>query len=383
MAGGLLREATWLAAERWQVPRDVPTGASNITPVWLTAILQRDFPRARVQSLCHLGAHAGTTDRARIGVTYDHRGTGAAPPSSVFVKTAPLDAKTRLFVNLMRLGSTEVRFYQEIAVGVPVERPRVFHAQVHGRAQRFVLVFEDLVERSARFTDVAADTTLDEARLVMRELGRLHAHFWDSPRLRSDLAWLKSRDHNSNTRIERLLCARAVPLALKRFAELVPLELRVAAPRIMAARDSLEDAWARGPLTLIHGDAHVGNLYFLPSTVGFLDWQVVQRGQGMRDVSYFLINSLPTETRQTHQRDLIGLYLVTLRDHGIAVPDFEAAWEQYRLHAIYAWIATIVTAAAATLQVEKIVRAALARSSAAVMELDALGALDALRTGAG
>jgi hypothetical protein len=51
------------------------------------------------------------------------------------------------------------------------------------------------------------------------------------------------------------------------------------------------------------------------------------------------------------------------------------AWEQYRLHALYAWIAAVVTAAAATLQGEAIVRAGLERSSAAVMDLDSLGAL--------
>jgi len=158
----------------------------------------------------------------------------------------------------------------------------------------------------------------------------------------------------------------------------VPAELRAAAARVAAARDRLEDAWARGPQTLLHGDAHIGNLYFLPDAVGFLDWQVVQRGQGMRDVSYFLINSVPTALRREEQRNLIGLYLATLAEHGVAAPAFDLAWEQYRLHAFYTWIGAAVTAAATTLQAASIARAGLARSCTALIDLDSLTALDAL-----
>jgi hypothetical protein len=95
----------------------------------------------------------------------------------------------------------------------------------------------------------------------------------------------------------------------------------------------------------------------------------------MRDVSYFLINSVSTDIRRTHQRDLIELYLCSLRDQDVDGVTPAVAWEQYRLHAIYTWIAAMVTAAAATLQAEPIVRAGLERSCAAVMELDSLGAM--------
>jgi Ser/Thr protein kinase RdoA (MazF antagonist) len=281
----------------------------------------------------------------------------------------------------MGLGANEVRFYQQLAEHVPVETPHVHYAACDGRAQRFAIVFEDLGMRAARFTTVAERLMLDQVQVVMRELARLHAAFWDSPRLRSDLAWLKGPDNSPRIRVERFLCAVAVRPALRKFRELVPPELRAAAPRIIAARDRLEAAWAHGPLTLIHGDAHVGNLFFLKHTVGFLDWQVAQRGQGMRDVAYFLINSVPTELRRTHQRELIGSYLATLAQLGVAAPDFAQAWEQYRSHAFYTWIATVVTAAAATLQREPIVRAGLARSSTAVMDLDSLRALDTLASG--
>ena len=102
---------------------------------------------------------------------------------------------------------------------------------------------------------------------------------------------------------------------------------------------------------------------------------MVQRGQGLRDVTYFLTNSLSVETRRARGEELIRVYLAALAAAGAPPVPFSLAWEQHRLHALYTWISAIVTAAAATLQRESIVRAGLERSSAAVMDLDSLGAL--------
>jgi hypothetical protein len=102
---------------------------------------------------------------------------------------------------------------------------------------------------------------------------------------------------------------------------------------------------------------------------------VVQRGQGMRDVSYFLANSIPTELRRQHERDLIALYLATLGECGVIPPAFAVAWEQHRAHVWYAFIGAAVTAAAATLQSEAIVRAGLSRSATAVLDLDSAALL--------
>lgn len=354
---------------------DEPTRAADVDAAWVGRALQEAFPGCRVADVEVLDRNAGTTERARLRVTYREIGRGGLPPASLFVKLAPTDVRTRLFVDLMRLGSTEVRFYRDAAADVPGEMPRVYYAAITGRAQSFALLLEDLGTRGARFTDASQALGVDDARLVMVRLARLHAAFWESARFASDLAWLRSRERNDRYPVERFLCALAVPAGVAKLADLVPAEVHAAVPRIIAARDALEDAWARGPRTLIHGDAHAGNLYFLPNAVGLLDWQLAQRGQGMRDVAYFLANSLPIAVRREHERALIALYLQALADHGVTPPAFAVAWEQYRLHAIYAWIAAAVTAAAATLQEAPIVRAAIERTSAALLDLNSLAVL--------
>jgi aminoglycoside phosphotransferase (APT) family kinase protein len=373
-AAGVLRESCRLAADRMAADHGIPGAAAGVTAGWLTSALAGRFPGVLVRRVHTLAADAGTTQRARLAVTYDDLGRGDAPPESMFVKLAPADLRTRLFVNMLRLGSTEARFYRVLARDVPVDVARVFHVG-SGRAGRFVLVLEDLAARGVRFADVSQPLTLETARLVMRALARLHAAFWESARFQDDLAWLERGHHDATYRIGRLLSAVAVKPMLARFGDLVPAALRAAAGQIAEARDRLEAAWARPPCTVIHGDAHAGNLYYPPGGVGFLDWQVVQRGQGMRDVTYFLVHSLSTELRREREGELIDLYRATLGDHGIVPPHAEAAREQYRLHALYAWIAAAVTSTAATLQSEAIVRTGLARSSTAVVDLDSLAAL--------
>jgi aminoglycoside phosphotransferase (APT) family kinase protein len=375
---GLTRVGRSLVSERGAGSGDgarIPGAIDAVDASWLTRALQPAFPGVCVDDVEQLDGHAGTTARARLRLTCRGAGAGPPPPASVFVKLPPPDLKTALFGGLMRLGATEVRFYREIAPCLPIDVPRAYHAAIGRNGQRFVLVLEDLAARSVEFADASRPASADRARAIVGELARLHATFWDSPRLRGDLAWLRSPDDNPNLPVERIVCAAGAGRALSRFGELIPEPVRAAVPRIIRARNRLEAAWARGPLTLIHGDSHIGNLYFHGGGVGLLDWQVAQRGQGMRDTAYFLINSLPTDTRRAHERDLIGRYLQTLRACGAAGPSFADAWQQYRLHAFYAWIAAAVTAAAVTLQEMPIVRAGLARASAAVVDLDALEAL--------
>jgi aminoglycoside phosphotransferase (APT) family kinase protein len=353
----------------------LPRGVAGVTAAWLSRALQSTAEGVVVSRVAALGLESGTTARARIALVYEGPGTRADLPPSLFVKLAPPDLRTRLFVALLGLGRNEVAFYRTARHGLPVRAPRVYFAEAARLGARFVLLLEDLAASGCRFADITTPCDPAQARAVMQALAALHAANWESPRLQGDLAWLRGTRRDAVFRIGRFLSRVAIRPAFERFGELVPGELREQAGFVSEQRLALEALWTRPPLTLIHGDAHLGNLFFDGAAIGFLDWQVAQRGQGMRDVSYFLANSLAVETRRAQDEALIRVYLAALAAAGVAPMPFSVAWEQYRLHALYAWIAAVVTAAAATLQSEAIVRAGLARSSAAVVDLDSVGAL--------
>ena len=353
----------------------IPGGVAAVTPAWLTRALQPCAEGVVVSRVDATGLASGTTERARLALRYEGPGQRADLPSAMFVKLAPRDLGTKLFVGLLGLGRSEVAFYRTARQGLPVRAPQVYFAAAARRGTRFVLLLEDLVASGCRFTDITSPSDPVRARVVMLALAKLHAAYWESPRLHGDLAWPRGSPRDPVFRIGRLLSDLSLRPAFERFGELIPGELQTAAGFVSRQRLALEALWARPPLTLIHGDAHLGNLFFDGPEVGFLDWQVVQRGQGLRDVTYFLTNSLSVETRRAHGEELIRVYLAALAEAGAPPVPFSLAWEQHRLHALYTWISCLVTAAAATLQREGVVRAGLERSSAAVIELDSLGAL--------
>ena len=357
-------------------PGAIPGELAQVTPAWLTRALQPIAEGVVVSRVEADAVSSGTTSRARLALSYQGPGRRADLPETMFVKLAPRDLPSRLFVSLFGLGRGEVAFYQSAREGLPVRAPQVYFAASAPRGARFALLLEDLAACGCRFADVTSPSDPERASAVMRALARLHARFWESPRLHGDLARLRRNSPEDPVfRVGRILCDLSVRPALRRFGELVPEELQRAAGFVAQRRLLLESLWARPPLTLIHGDAHLGNLFFDGEQVGFLDWQVAQPGQGLRDVTYFLTNSLAIPTRRAHGEDLIRVYLAALAEAGGPPVPFSVAWEQHRLHALYTWISCIVTAAAATLQSESVVRAGLERSSAAVIDLDSLGAL--------
>ena len=72
----------------------------------------------------------------------------------------------------------------------------------------------------------------------------------------------------------------------------------------MTVKEIIEDTWvpfigslSASPQTYLHGDPHIGNTYVLPDDeIGFLDWQVVRRGNWSVDVGYFYRGRSPSRT---------------------------------------------------------------------------------------
>jgi thiamine kinase-like enzyme len=61
-------------------------------------------------------------------------------------------------------------------------------------------------------------------------------------------------------------------------------------------------------LTLAHGDSHLGNFFETGDEMGMIDFQAAHRSQGIRDVQYFLINSMRPERLAEHELELVAGY---------------------------------------------------------------------------
>jgi hypothetical protein len=370
-----------LAGRRLARTDGVPVAVGDVDAAWLTAALQSTAPGVRVGAVERMGGHSGTTTREHLRIVTDPAGPSAAAPATLFLKITPPGLGTRLFTTLFDLEATEVEFYRCLRDSLPVKAPRVHCARRARRGGRFVLLLEDLEASGCRFASHEAPVSLADARAVVTALARLHAAFWQSPRFAGDLAWLRTAGGGRHKAFEWWIAARSNAPALARFGTCVSAAVRENAHRIHVHRAKLEAHWAAGPQTLLHGDPHAGNLYFDGDEAGFFDWQVAQIGPGLRDLSYFLINSVETRLRRDHEAGFIELYLETLTDGGVDTPDFAAAWEEHRLFALYTWIAVSVTAAASGLQPRGVVQRAAERTGRALDDLASFEALEALVRG--
>jgi len=345
----------------------LPVDVDDLTPEWLSEAMD-----AEVTSVTVLDRHSGTTGRAHLALT-GH----PSIPATVFAKLAPFDTGQRKFVNVQGMGVAEARLYRDLAPELPVRVPRPWYADFEGDGtgadDRYVMLLEDLHASGCRFP--SRDDSDIEARIfdIVEQLARLHARYWESPRFADDgdLAWIAPRSTGAGDG-----GASMVRMAIDNLADRLPAGfLELAELYEDRSRDVLQ-LYREGECTLVHGDPHLGNL-FVDSVngdrTGFLDWAVIARAPGIRDVAYVLSASTPTEIRRAHEDALLLRYRDVLAAHGITL-DAETAWEQYRLFTIYGWCCAACTAAMGSRwQPEHIGLGGTERGTIAALDLDCVG----------
>jgi hypothetical protein len=309
----------------------LPLDVADCTPAFFADAFERDVESAEL-----LDRSSGTTGRARFGLRGD-----PALPATVFVKLAPFDESQRAFVNSVGMGVAEARFYRDLAADVPVRVPRAYYAETEG--DRYVMVLEDLDATGCRFPHPNDPDIEFRAGNIVEQLAALHAHFWESPRFGDggDLAWLASKgtgDAGGGSKFIQMAVDSLGPQLGPDFARIADLYL--------ARTRDIVRLWNERPRTLVHGDPHMGNLFVDEhdgSRTGFLDWAVLSHAPGMRDVAYVLCNSVPAAVRSAGEQAWLARYCELLGAAGIQFA-FDDAWRQYRLFAVYSWVAATATA---------------------------------------
>jgi aminoglycoside phosphotransferase (APT) family kinase protein len=152
-------------------------------------------------------------------------------------------------------------------------------------------------------------------------------------------------------------------------AQELPASLHDADGLVHAFRAVL-DLSATPPQCVVHGDAHVGNIFFDPDgTPGLLDWPGIKRAHGAYDLAQFLVSALSIADRRNHEQDLLRRYLARLQDLGVAPPSWDAAWLDYRRHTIYPLVGWLCTDG---YQPESVAAANVAQFGAAAADFDLL-----------
>jgi hypothetical protein len=258
---------------------------------------------------------------ARLNVTY----TPDAPPM----------APARLFLKIGGGGDREVRFYDAIAVAagaLPV--PPCYDTCFSPEEDRAHLLLADLSETHGLVAPWPMPPRRHEGEAIVESLARLHAFWWESPRLREFS--MPYRDENDYAGLDSHVqwAIHKVGVFAEVLGDRFMPEQRALYDRVL---DGLPSLWApywrdriatlRG-LTLIHGDAHPGNLlYPLDPERGALymvDWQAYRVRTGVVDVAYMFIFHWYPERR--YAMPFLEHYYRSLLANGVTGYDWDTFW---------------------------------------------------------
>ena len=235
----------------------IPSAPSDLTAAWLSDVIG-----ARVTSV-EVRDHAfQTNQRARIALGYEQPGSG---PESLFVKLAPLDEGHRQMIGAIGMGTREVQFYVDVARGLDLLVPHCTFAGAEG--DLFVLLLEDLAARGCRFSSGEWGVGADAAAVALEDLARFHARF-ESAEARDAVApWLRDPDRGPGSDATAAL----MRLVLDQNAEKLSESYRAIGELYVTHHAWFHETWHAGPVTYVHGDLHIGNVYLDAGRVGFID----------------------------------------------------------------------------------------------------------------
>jgi len=341
----------------------VPTDFDALTPAWLTAALRAgghlDAAEVRAIRVEPLGEGQGFVgDVARLHLTLDPEEPGA--PASVIAKLPTSRGKNRGFAQMNGIYEKEVRFYRELAPEVAVPVPRAYYGHYdetpgaeHGQAvarfldrlpiwillpfvsliaflsrfnrNRYLLLIEDLAP--AEVGDQVRGCSVADCELALRTLARLHAQFWQDPRL-VDIWWVLPADllqHSTQYFYRREWQGFAGRMY-------TTADLRPWLEWLDRHGEAVLRHLGGPPWTFLHADYRLDNLFFTSDRrVIVADWQNPLRGSPAIDVAYFLSGAFPLGASLSEAEALLDAYHDELQRAGVDDYDRRVLGRDYRL----------------------------------------------------
>lgn len=355
---------------------DVPETIESISPQWITAALRGLWPEIEVTEV--------TTEPIGVGVgqmsvlarlTLQYRGVTDAPGKLV-VKLHSSHPDVQALCHHYHIYEREANFYLRLADDVPLRTPNVYFAK-HVDGKRLVILMEDMSAWST--PDQLTGPTLTQADLAVRQLARLTAAFWNSPRLETESSWLP--DWNSDYMRAADHYRASVPEFLKRFGEVLPEGGTDAVKAIAEGYDKLADVLNTGIRVLTHYDYRIENMFFSDSDPNFfclVDWAMPMRSRPGFDFAYLMGTSIPVRMRREHGEHFRNHFFACLESEGIqnysrADLDLDIALNSMKMTGI-----PVVAGAAADISVQRNVKLFESISSRTFCSILDGGFLDAL-----
>lgn len=305
--------------------------AAELTPARLTDILSRHgtLRSGEVTAVANLGdvVPGLLASVARLGIAYSPDAAGSLP-QSLFLKLTRADLHPELAV----AGRHELAFYAALAGSTTSTPTPVIYDTAIDQTGRSHILMQDLAPTHLQ-RPLPIPPSMAYCEAIAVALARLHAHWWNDPRLGVTLGSPYTWDEAAATR-KRLelsfpefcdhLGDALLPAQRDLYVRLIGSSLLETLSRRIIERDRV---------SLVHGDAHTGNM-MLPRAAGgavmLIDWQRWAIDVPMLDLAFLIAPHWPAPLRAARERPLVRLYHQTLLASGITGYDWQQCWDDYR-----------------------------------------------------
>ncbi len=326
----------------------IPNSAADLTPAWFTDMIG-DGARCTSASSEPLGVGVGLVGQLhRVDLTWD--GAGAADrPIRLIAKLAAAGAESRFVATVLNMYGREVGFYRHLSEHTPVGHPECFFAEHDADTQDTVLLLEDVSPRGEQLDQIKG-AGLADAEPALRAIARLHAAWWESPRF-DDHPWLLRLGDEPYPTAVQLAYGAGWPNVQEYMADLISPRVQTLGDAYAAMVPAIFHRLSTGPLTLSHADWRLDNLFFTgddDQPIVAVDWQLIDRSVGPRDVAYIVTQSLDLSSTAEYL-EALDLYLDELAAAGVPC-DRDWAVEMYRHAVRFGWVYPVVAGGSLTVE---------------------------------
>jgi hypothetical protein len=341
----------------------IPTTIDDLTPEWLGDTLGRKVTGVKKEPV---GVGVGL-----VGQLFRLQLDGDGEPTTLIAKLAAPTADDRFVATVLNMYGREVGFYTELSARTSIAHPTCYFAEHDPVTQDAVLLLEDVSTRG-RGGDQVNGCSLAEARPAIRTLARLHACFWDDASLSTSPFLLQLSDDPYPAAVG-MAYDMAWPRVQELFGDMIDDRVREFGDGYSNRIPAMFAKLCDGPLVLSHSDWRLDNLFFTDADdVIAIDWQLVDRSVGPRDLSYHVTQSVNIDDPEGYQF-AFDAYVSDLAELGVDV-DPTWAWEMYRYGTMLGFVYPVVATGALTITDDRhveLTRALFRRSLAALAALDA------------
>ncbi|GKT85611.1 aminoglycoside phosphotransferase [Colletotrichum tofieldiae] len=288
----------------------LPALPVDVTPEWLGSKLGH-----KIKSIENTHNIWGTGSKLFYTITYaDESSNHGDRPAHVCVKGVFSPEMIEAQPWTVSLAQREAEFFSKVAPNVKnMIYPKGWWSGTSEK--QGISVMSDLVQEGCTFPAEVASYPVEKVMNGVEQLAGLHAQYWGQSQ--EDHPWI----WNNYDPAMKFMCTP--------WDEVVRTPGRPQLPEYLMdgqrCNEALDRYYAeRNPRfrTLLHGDTHIGNVYFTEDgRIGFLDWSAFHFGSCFHDIVYHMTAMLSVEDRRAHEMEILDHYLETL--HRLGGPKFD------------------------------------------------------------